>query len=140
MKFKTLVLMLALAVASWAQTATPNSTAAPQPNGPNDKANCSCCDKTAATDSKDTHSCCAKHSKKAKDLASSCTRNGENCCGDKDVKSSAQSDKAMKCGSDCKEKDAKSCCNSAETACGKDCCSNKNQKTAKNCCHEAVQS
>jgi len=116
MRHKMLALILALTLASWAQTTTPTN---PQQSTPSEKAKCSCCDKMAASDAKDAPACCARHSGQsadAKETASCCSGKDEkSCCAGKDAKSCMKSDTA-----------GASCC---KESCGKD-------KMAANCCGE----
>ena len=122
---KFTLMILALALASWAQTATQN------PTSPRDtqkasaaqsetKAECPCCQKMA--ESKDAMSCCAhhNHAKGAKEEMS--------CCGGKDGKSRMKGDKSVSAscadGKCCNGKDEKGCC------CGSD----KADKMAMACC------
>lgn len=133
MRYKTIALMLALTVATWAQTASPN----PQTSTAPEKTKCACCDKTANADGQS----CARHMAKSADgkpMASCCDeKNGKSCCG-KDAQcmkegkgccSGASQDKTAEshCGSDC----AKSC--------GKACCSGETQKGSTSCCHKMRQ-
>jgi hypothetical protein len=142
MKHKVLALILALTVASWAQTATQKPS--PQQGAATaEKSKCPCCDKMATTDAKDAHSCCAHHDMQAKDgkeMASCCMgKDAKSCCGGTDAKSCPRSDKdKTACCSDCgKDKTAATCCGGN---CGKNgeegcCCSaNKTEKRA-SCCH-----
>jgi hypothetical protein len=143
MKHKMLALILALTVASWAQTATQNTPAAPpQSTAPAEKGKCPCCDKMATADTKDAHTCCAHHdhqSSDSKEMASCCSgKDAKSCCGGTDAKSCMKSDKdKAACCADCgKDKTAAGCCGGQ---CGKDhekgCCSHeKSEKTAMNCC------
>ena len=157
MKHKTFALMLALTVATWAQTSNQTTPSTPQQSvAPADKAKCACCDKMAAADSKDAPACCAHHDMKAADGKEM------SCCGDKDAKSSSEDamacmknskDKAASCCKDDCKKDgcAKDSCAKDKTAaaccagkCGKDeksCCSGtKIEKTAKNCYEDELRS
>lgn len=131
MKYKTIVLMLALTVAAWAQTATSNPPASTTP----EKTKCACCDKSAttdgqscarqmakSTDGKQAASCCDNGSKSCCAMNAKCMKNSKSCCSGADKGKTA----ASCCGSEC----AKSC--------GKGCCSGKTQK-AGSCCHKALQ-
>lgn len=118
MRYRMLVLILALSVGTWAQTATSNANPTPQSPAASEKSKCPCCDKMAASNGKDAGSCCARHSKDAKDMAASCHD------GKCDGKSCMKDSKGKACGPDCKDKMAQSCCKD----CGKDggtCCSAK---------------
>jgi hypothetical protein len=157
MKHKMFALILALTVASWAQTATPVAPSAPQQNVPADQAKCACCDKMAATDAKDTKSCCAHHDMQAK-AADGKHSKEMSCCGGKDAKSTDCKD-AMSCMRNAKDKGA-SCCKKGcgKDACAKDkmaasccgnkcgkgddkgCCSGKAGTTAKTCCAKELHS
>jgi len=148
MKHKIFALVLALTVASWAQTAT-QTPSTPQPGSTQaDKASCACCDKMSAS-AKDGEKSCQRHSMKAadgKDMASCCAGKDKemSCCGGKDSKSCMKGDKATAscCKDGCaKDKTAAACCGTSDKACGKGCCSSdKKEKTAKNCCGHAVRS
>jgi hypothetical protein len=144
MKPRVLALILALTVACWAQTATQNTPATPpQSTAPAEKAKCPCCDKMAASDTKDARACCAHHdhhSGDSKEMASCCSgKDAKSCCGDADAKSCIKSDKdKAACCADCgKDKTAAACCGGN---CGKEpqkgccCATNKTEKTARNCC------
>ncbi len=127
-----MLMVLALAFAAWAQSASQN------PTSPNDaqkapaaqsetKAECPCCQKMA--DGKATMSCCArhKHDQGAKE--------GMSCCGGKDGESCMKSDTSAKASCDdgkCCNGDAK-CCKDKDS---KDCCagSDKGDKMAMACC------
>jgi hypothetical protein len=145
MKHKIFALILALTVASWAQTATQTTPALPQTGTPAEKAKCACCDKMAASSSKDGMSC-SRHGKNAdaKGTASCCDKDKMSCCG-KDAKPCMKDDKtaASCCKEGCgKDKTAsasagKGCCGQS---CDKGCCSrDKKDKTAKNCCGHEIR-
>jgi len=114
MKFKLTALLLALTVASWAQTPSQNPpAAAPQENtAAHAKADCACCDKMASA--KEGQSCC-RHAMAAKgEKATSCC-SGEKasaCCNGKDAKScmKGDQDKAASCGDCCGKDHEKNCC------------------------------
>jgi len=147
MKHKIFALILALTVASWAQTAT-QTPSTPQPGATQaDKASCECCDKMAAS-AKDGEKTCQRHGMKAadgKDMASCCAGKDKemSCCGSKDGKSCMKGDKATAscCKDGCaKDKTAAACCGTSGKTCGKGCCSSdKKEKTAKNCCGDALR-
>ena len=124
MRYKMIALILAMTVASWAQTATQASPNAPhQSTTQAEKNKCSCCDKMAAAEPKDAHSCCmqpASHQMDGKGMASCCSRKeAKSCCGD-DAKSCMKDDKdkASCCAGCDKGKTAATCCGDK---CGKDC-------------------
>lgn len=152
MRYKMLALVLTLTVVSWAQTATQNAPSTPQQSThPVEKAKCSCCDKTAAADAKETLACCAHHDMSAKEIkagsccagknasakrAMSCMRNGKHenasCCKDSCSNEGCGKDSSTKdktASARCDGKDRKSCCS------GK-----KAEKTAKSCCKEELHS
>ncbi|MGO9087311.1 MAG: hypothetical protein ACLQBK_18995 [Candidatus Sulfotelmatobacter sp.] len=146
MKHKMLTLILALTVASWAQTATQNTPAAPpQTTAPAAKGKCACCDKM--TGAKAGQSCCHHEMAGKDDKAMSCCsgKDAKSCCGGTDAKSCMKNDKdKAACCADCgKDKTAAGCC---AGQCGKDhekgcCCSaNKTEKTASNCCRHDSRS
>lgn len=143
MKHKIFALILALTVASWAQTATQTPTTPPASTAPAEKAKPSCCDKMSGM--KDGASC-ARHGKQNADAkAGSCCAGKEaSCCGGKDAMS-CMKDKADKTATSCckegctKDKTAAACCGSGKS-CGKSCCSSDKEKTAKNCCEKPLQS
>lgn len=146
---KVIVLVLALTVISWAQTATPAPSAPQQSTVAPDKAKCSCCDKMAAADAKDTKACCAHHDMSAndsKEMASG--KDTMSCCNNKDAKSCSRKNKTAtscckeNCGKDScsKDKTAASCCGSSCGHDGKGCCSKKTEKTAKSCCKKELHS
>jgi hypothetical protein len=128
MKIKLTALILALTVASWAQTATPNPPApTPQENAaPQAKADCPCCDKTAGA--KEGQSCC-RHEIAGKDEKAMSCCSGEKasaCCGGKEAKSCMKGDKdktAGACGDCCGKDHERGCCASH----------NKDDKTAMSC-------
>ena len=144
MRYKVFALILALTVATWAQTSNPVTPAAPQPSTePAVKAKCACCDKMAATASKEAQSCCAHHDRKAeggKD-AMSCMKSGsdptaESCCHEGCSQEGCSQDSCAK------DTTASACCG---TKCGKagdqGCCSGMNgDKTAKSCCAKEMHS
>ena len=128
MKYKMLALILALTVVSWAQTTTQNTPSTPQPSTAPEKAKCACCDKMAASDSKDAHAACM-HNHDGKEMASCCAGKDEkSCCGGSDVKSCMKDGKMTDC---CKGKDGMNCDRKDGKDCLKGCCgSNKNEKPA----------
>jgi len=134
MKFKLTAFILALAVASWAQTASQSAPSpAPQENA-TPQAKADCCHKTDSA--KEGQSCC-RHEMAGKDeKAMSCCAGekaavccgGEKasaCCAGKDAKScmKGDKDKAASCGDRC-GKGEKGCCASHT----------EGDKTAMNCC------
>lgn len=128
MKLKLTALILALTVASWAQTTTQNSTATSTQDRASQqpKAECSCCAKMA--DAKEGHSCC-QHEMAGKDgKAMSCTsgENGSGCCSGTEAKSCMKGDK---------DKSAASCSDCCGKDHEKDCCAahSKDDKTAMSC-------
>jgi len=132
-KFKLTALILALTVASWAQTASQNPPApAPQEKAaPHAQADCACCDKMASASAKDEHSCCAHHDMAGKDQKATSCCSGEkasSCCGGKDEKSCMKGDKdktaTAACGDCCGKDHEKGCCASHQ----------KGEKTAMHCC------
>lgn len=125
MKYRMLSLILVLTVVSWAQTATQSTPSTPQTQ---EKSKCACCDKMAASDSKDVHAACmGKHDRK--EMASCCAGKDEkSCCGGKDAKSCMKDSKMAYC---CKGKDGMKCDRKASKDCGKGCCgSSKSEKPA----------
>jgi hypothetical protein len=141
MKHKMLALILALTVASWAQTATQTAPSTPQQNTEaGEKSKCPCCEKMNSSDMKANdaragHSCCAHHAKKRGEA-----KDGDSCCGSKDAKACVRADKSGDscCKGGCGEgdKSASSCC----TDCGRECCGAKKDTTAKNsCCHHGMR-
>lgn len=130
MKFKlsAFIFILALAVMSWAQTATPNSTSpVPQDNAAAPQAKASCCHKTA--DAKEGQSCC-RHEMTGKDeKAMSCCagEKASGCCDGKDAKSCMKGDKdkaASGADSGKGQDNEKGCCGSHM----------QDDKMAMNCC------
>lgn len=134
MRHKIFALIVALTVASWAQTATQNP---PTSNpAPAEKAKASCCDKMSAKDG----ASCPRHGKDAKD-----SKEMASCCAGKDMAAGCCKD-AKACMKD--DKMAASCCKdgcakdkTAASCCKKGCCSSdKKETTAKNCCAKGVRS
>ena len=138
MKYRILAMILALTVASWAQTS--NSNPASQSATPDKQ--CACCDNAKAGDasSESSHSCCKHQSKSGKPMGASCSRKDGKCCSG-DAKSCMQTEKKGRgCCVDCgKDKTAKSCEKNCGKTCGKGCCASKDQKAAGNCCQGAMQ-
>jgi len=138
MKHKMLALILALTVASWAQTSTQTAPAAPQQSTvPAEKGKCPCCDKTATAAAKDAAACCAHHdmqSKDGKEMASCCAgKDAKSCCGGTDAKScmKGDKDKAGCCAGCGKDKTAAACCGgNCGKGCAKGCCSEKKGEKA----------
>ena len=127
MKCKMLVLILALTVASWAQTATqPVPSTTQQSTVPAD--NAKSCDKTAPADAKDAPACCAHHDMNTKD-----SKEMTSCCAGKNAMSSGKD--AKPCMRTSKDKVAASCCKDGcgKDGCGKDSCAK--DKTASVCCN-----
>lgn len=148
MKYKMLALILTLTVASWAQAASQPTLSTPQQSTvPTNKAKCACCDKMAATDTKDAAACCTHHDMNAKD-----SKETTSCCAGKSAMSGAKgamscmrtgktNAAASCCNESCskdscaKDKTASACCSSSCDKDGKACCAgNKAEKTAKSCC------
>ncbi|MGC1645112.1 MAG: hypothetical protein WA741_04730, partial [Candidatus Sulfotelmatobacter sp.] len=99
MRYKMFALMLALTVATWAQTSIQTTPAPPQPSTvPADKA---MCDKMSAGNSKDAHSCCACHAMKS-DMKAEDGKSTASCCANKDA--TADSKDAMSCMKNEKDK------------------------------------
>ena len=142
MKFKLTAFILALTIASWAQTASQNTPSPAPPENAAPQAKASCCHKT---DSAKEGQSCPRHKMAAKDekskdeKAMSCCAGekpaaccGEEqaaaCCNGKEAKScmKGDKDKAASCGDCCaKDKDhEKGCCASHK----------EGDKTAMNCC------
>lgn len=118
MRYKMLALILALTVISWAQTATPNSSANPQAGTQSsEKAKCPCCDKTA--NGKGTVAC-ASHGKHSKEMASCCAGKDGKCCGGEEAKACMKGDK--NCCSDCMKDKTASCGPACEKQCKTGCC------------------
>ena len=156
MRYKMFALILALTVATWAQTSTQTTPSTPQQSTvPADKAKCACCNRMAAADAKDG-SACARHMKSGmkdqdgKEMASCCAGKEATASGGKDAMSCMKNekDKAASC---CKDACSKDSCSKDKTAaaccagkCGKDgekCCSGmKTEKTAKTCCAKELHS
>jgi hypothetical protein len=154
MRYKMFALILALTVATWAQTSTQTAPTAPQQSTVTaEKAKCACCDKMAAADAKDA-SACARHMKggmkdqDGKEMAS--------CCAGKEAKASGggamacmknDKDKAASCCKNACSKDSCSkgkmaaCCGGKCGKAGEKCCSGmKTEKTAKTCCEDDLRS
>lgn len=131
MKHKMLALILALTVASWAQTATQTVPSTPQQNTEaGEKSKCPCCDKMKASDMKAGHACCTHHAKKSAEA-----NKGDSCCGGKDAKACMRADKsADSCCKDCCGKDKTTASSGCCKECGKECCGAKKDTTAKNSC------
>jgi len=125
MKFKLTALILALTVASWAQTATQNPPAPQENIAPQAKADC--CHKT---DSATEGQSCCRHEKAGKDEKANSCCSGEKaseCCGGKEATSCMKGDNdkaAAACGDRCSKDNPKGCCASQK----------KGDKTATNCC------
>lgn len=74
-----------------------------------EKAKCSCCDKMAASSSKEAHACCG-----GKDAKSCCASDGKSCMKDSEM--------VTTCGKDCcgQQKTTAKCCDKSAKGCGKD--------------------
>ena len=138
MKHKIFALVLALTVASWAQTAT-QTPSTPQPGATQaDKASCACCDKMAASvlvmrRTPSLHPPSASKIPARKPRLHS--RDGSTGHASTPVIRSKWSRRSAK------DKTVAACCGTPGKACGKGCCSSdKKEKTAKNCCGDAVRS
>jgi len=134
-RYRFLALILALAVVSWAQTAT-QANPPTQSDTQTEKGKCPCCDKKDAVGTEGGAACCARHHKmsgEGKEMASCCADKDNSCCGGKDAKSCMKDNKeaAACCKESCgKDKTVAACCNGK---CGKDCengcCSSTKTKT-----------
>lgn len=137
MKHRMLALMLALTVASWAQTATQPAASTSQPSAvTTEKSKCPCCDKMADSGAKGEHSCCA-HQAKAGD-----GKETASCCGGKDAKTCTRGDKmaASCCKDGCGKDKTASCGKSCGKECKKGCCaSQKKTEAAVHCCAHDVR-
>ena len=121
MKYKTIASMLALCIATWAQTATTNPQAKTTPT---EKTRCAGCDQTSAAGAKDGQSC-ARHMTQSADAKQTGPKNGKSCC-----RKAAPCMKGVQpCCSDCSnDKTTCSCCGSkCGEKCGKGCCGGKTQ-------------
>ena len=119
-----MLMVLALAVATWAQSASQNPTSANDaqkaPAAQSEtKAECPCCQKMEG--GKDAMSCCAHHNQAG-------AKEEMSCCSGKDAKLCMKGDKSAKAS--CAEG---KCCNRKD---GKDCCAGagKDDKMAMACC------
>jgi hypothetical protein len=133
MKVKRIAVVLALAAASWAQTAT-QTPSAPPAGSSGEKAKCSCCEKMSGDISGMKGAHCARPSMKPEDTKTGDAKDAASCCskGAKSCMKNAASAAKPCCGDGCtKDKMAASCCGEK---CGKDCCSSK--KMVRNCCKE----
>jgi len=147
MKYKMIAVILALTVASWAQTATQTNPSTPQQSSPTaESGKCSHHDKMAAA-GKDAHACCARHMKHTgdgKEMAGCCAgkdKDAKSCCDGDDAKScmKGDKDKSAGCGDSCgKDKTAAACCGGKD--CDKGCCSKKSEKAASQCSHSGMHS
>src|SRR5579859_2568042 len=116
MKFKMLALILALTVASWAQTSTPTPPSTPQ-QSTEPAAKAKSCDKMATGDAKDAPACCAHHDMQSKDMQSKDGKEMASCCAAKG--STADAKGGMSCMRNGKHENA-SCC--GKDGCGKEGC------------------
>jgi hypothetical protein len=133
MKCKLIAFVLALTIASWAQTTSPAQPTAPDKTAPAADAKCSCCAKMASegTSSSSEHKHACMHQKAAakdgKETASCCSGEKDaSCCQGKDAKACAKAEKGSAgcCGEKCDHE--------------KGCCSEKDgKKIAHNCCGES---
>jgi len=128
MKFKLFAFTLALALTTWAQTATQNAT--PQTN-PSDANKCACCDKMA--DHSDAKGCCHMSKKHGKGMA--CCSGKQACCNGAQC-TRAKADPQAKPDDKNAATADKSCCGEKCCAEGKSCCgAAKGTETAMACCH-----
>jgi len=123
MKFKLTAIILALAVSSWAQTATSPKPNSSQPSTPavqeTAKADCPCCQKMA--DGKATESCCAHHQDRT-------AKSEMPCCKGKDK----EGKDAMSCMKGDKGTSADACCSNGKCSAGDEkegCCSKADKTT-----------
>ncbi len=133
MKHKLIAILLALTIASWAQTATPNTPPAPDQKSAPADAKAGCCDKMAEHADMHNGMACMRHADASKtdkqDKQS--VKGSASCCAGKDAKNSCCSGKeGMSCS-----KDAKSSCCDKKAGEGHEmaCCSAKDGK-ADSCC------
>ncbi len=133
MKHKLIAILLALTIASWAQTATPNTPPAPDLKSAPADAKAGCCDKMAEHADMHNGMACMRHADASKtdkqDKQS--VKGSPSCCAGKDAKNSC-----------CAGKEGKSCSKGAKSSCcdkksgeGHEmaCCSAKDGK-ADSCC------
>src|SRR5436853_7894814 len=123
MRYRMLALILALTVVSWAQTATQTTPPTPQTS---ENSKCACCDKMAASDSKDAHAACmGKH--EGKEMASCCAgKDDKSCCSGKDAKPGRKDARMADYG---KGKDGMKGAGRAVKDAGKGCCGGSRAKT-----------
>lgn len=141
MKSKSLVLMLLLTLAAWAQTAAPAGTQ--QSTTPDTKAKCACCDKMASADAKNGQACMRHMDQNgnAKEMACCARKDGKSCCGD-EAQSCMRSDKEKGCCG----KGTASCrthskqASDGATVSGGCCCSGKSEKAGCSCCRGMMPS
>ena len=115
MKLKLTALILALTVASWAQTTTlsPATPATQENAAAQTKSECTCCAKTASA--KEGPSCC-QHAMAGKDEKATACVSGDKasgCCSGKEAKScmkGAKHETAMSCSDCCAKDHEKDCC------------------------------
>jgi hypothetical protein len=146
MKYKMLVLMLALTVVSWAQTATQTAPATTEQSAAPADTGKSCCDQMSAADKKDMDASCSrhKHHGAGKEMSSCCGDTKAMSCSGKDAKSCMKDakDKSASCckGSCEKDKAATACCGDKCAKDGKGCCQSKDMEKATNhCCQHKTR-
>ena len=133
MKHKLIAILLALTIASWAQTATPNTTPAPEQKSAPADAKAGCCDKMAEHADMHNGMACMRHpdASKTDKQDKQSVKGSASCCAGKDAKNSCCAGKE---GKSC-SKDAKSSCCDKKSGEGHEmaCCSAKDGK-ADSCC------
>lgn len=138
MKFKSIAFILALTVASWAQTATQNQ--APQDNGaPQTQTEHSCCHKMANAGSE--KSCCHRQTGETANSTSCCSNEKSACCEGKDEKScmkSANGETAATCEECCGKDHEKTCCSPNKSGDEKGMSCQKNKQCAEHCAAHAA--
>jgi len=133
MKHKLIAILLALTIASWAQTATPNSTPSPEQKAAPADTKAGCCDKMAEHADMHKGMACMRHpdASKTDKQDKQSVKGSPSCCAGKDAKNSC-----------CAGKEGKSCSKGAKSSCcdkksgeGHEmaCCSAKDGK-ADSCC------
>lgn len=138
MKFKSIAFILALTVASWAQTATQNQ--APHDNGaPQTQTEHSCCHKMANANSE--KSCCHQQTGETASATSCCSNEKGACCESKNEKScmkGASGETTATCEECCGKDHEKTCCSPSKSGDEKAMICQQNKQCAEHCSAHAA--
>jgi len=124
MKHKLIAILLALTIASWAQTATPNTTPSPEQKSAPADTKAGCCDKMAEHADMHKGMACMRHpdASKTDKQDKQSVKGSPPCCARKEGKSCSKGAKSSCCDKKSGEGHEMACCSAkdgkADSCCG----------------------